>query len=159
MGAMDGYIRFLRSKLGDALVVAAVAGAVVRDAEGRVLLQKRAGEGSWGLPGGWIAPGESAMSCAMRETLEETGWDVELTGLLGVYTAAETQTHTYPNGHRAQFISMVFEARALRRVGAADAETDALAFFAGDALPSPIHRPDRLPIADALSSAARPFLR
>ena len=34
-------------------------------------------------PAGHLDPGESLSEAAVRETLEETGWDVELTGLLG----------------------------------------------------------------------------
>lgn len=156
---MDEYLKFLRSRVGDALVVAPVAGVVAYDAAGRVLLQQRAGEGTWGLPGGWMSPGESALACAVREAMEETGWAVEVTGLLGIYTDPATHTFTYPNGHRAQFVAMVFEARALRRVGAGDGETAAQGFFSRAALPERLHGPDREPIADALSAAPRPFVR
>lgn len=156
---MDEYLKFLRSRVGDALVVAPVAGAAVWDGDGRLLLQQRAGEGTWGLPGGWMAPGESAHACAVREALEETGWAVEVTGLLGVYTDPSTHTFTYPNGHRAQFVAIVFEARALRRVGASDRETAAQGFFTPLALPERLHGPDREAIHDALSGAPRPFVR
>ncbi|MFO0605316.1 MAG: NUDIX domain-containing protein [Polyangiales bacterium] len=156
---MDEYLKFLRGRVGDALVVAPVAGMAARDGEGRLLLQQRAGEGTWGLPGGWMAPGESAHACAAREALEETGWVVEVTGLLGVYTDPATHTFTYPNGHRAQFVALVFEGRAVRRAGEGDHETSAQGFFARTELPSPLHGPDRDAIHDALSGAPRPFVR
>lgn len=140
-GTMDAYLKFLRSRVGDALVVAPVAGVAVRDDEGRLLLQRRAGEGTWGLPGGWVAPGESAQACAVREALEETGWEVQITGLLGVYSDPTTHTFTYPNGHRAQFVALVFEGRARRRVQDGDAETSAQGFFPREALPQRLHPP------------------
>lgn len=62
------------------------AGVVVGDDEGRALLQQRAGSGEWGIPGGWVEPGEAPERTAVREAREETGLDVELDGLIGVYT-------------------------------------------------------------------------
>jgi ADP-ribose pyrophosphatase YjhB (NUDIX family) len=58
----------------------------VRDADGRILLQRRADSGNWSAPGGVMELGESLAAAAVREVREETGLDVELTGLLGVYT-------------------------------------------------------------------------
>lgn len=37
-------------------------------------------------PAGHIEPGETPQQAALRETLEETGWQVELTGFLGLFT-------------------------------------------------------------------------
>ncbi|MDQ1696000.1 MAG: 8-oxo-dGTP diphosphatase [Frankiaceae bacterium] len=62
------------------------AGAVVRDAEGRLLLVRRGhppSEGLWSLPGGRIEPGESAAQAAAREAREETGLNVLVGKLLG----------------------------------------------------------------------------
>ena len=39
----------------------------------------------WNLPGGRFEQHESVFDCAIREALEETGYDVELTALLGMY--------------------------------------------------------------------------
>jgi len=61
------------------------AGAVVRDAAGRLLLVRRGREpaiGRWSLPGGRIEPGETAADAAAREVLEETGLVVEVAELL-----------------------------------------------------------------------------
>ena len=59
---------------------------LVRD--GRVLLVRRRYEpraGSWCLPAGFMEAGETPEQTAVRETLEETGLDVTLTGLFGVF--------------------------------------------------------------------------
>jgi len=62
------------------------AGAVVTDDAGRLLLQHRAGDGTWGIPGGWVEPGESPAEAVKRETREETGLRVEAVESLGVFT-------------------------------------------------------------------------
>lgn len=62
------------------------ASAVVVDDAGCVLLQRRADNGMWALPGGAMNLGESVAGCAVRETKEETGLDVEVVGIVGIYS-------------------------------------------------------------------------
>ncbi len=64
----------------------AAASAVVTDDEGRILLQRRRDNGLWALPGGGMDLGDTLPGCAVREVKEETGLDVEVTGLVGTYT-------------------------------------------------------------------------
>lgn len=56
----------------------------------KVLLVKREDFEVWCLPGGHVDAHESVAQAAMREALEETGLEVELTRLVGVYSAAGT---------------------------------------------------------------------
>ncbi len=62
-----------------------VATVVVRD--GRLLLVEESIAGALVLnqPAGHLEPDESLQQAAMRETLEETGWEVELTDFIGCY--------------------------------------------------------------------------
>ena len=92
--------------------VRAVCGVLAEDAAGDVLLLRRAGEGTWGLPGGGVRPGETWAQAALRECLEETGWEVQLQGLLGIYSDPATQTYRYPDGRTVQFFGVVFLATA-----------------------------------------------
>ncbi|MGA5820786.1 NUDIX hydrolase [Kitasatospora sp. NPDC094028] len=62
------------------------ASVVVVDDAGRVLLQRRTDNGMWALPGGKMDLGESLAGCGIRETYEETGLDIEITGIVGTYT-------------------------------------------------------------------------
>ncbi|NUS16298.1 MAG: NUDIX domain-containing protein [Streptomyces sp.] len=62
------------------------ASVVVVDDAGRVLLQRRTDNGMWALPGGKMDLGESLAGCGIRETREETGLDIEITGIVGTYT-------------------------------------------------------------------------
>lgn len=61
------------------------ADAVVFDDEGRALLQRRADDGSWCLPGGYVEPNETPAETAVREAREETGLTVEVVDLVGIY--------------------------------------------------------------------------
>lgn len=84
---MPDYIRWIRSKVGREKIFINCAGGWVEDEQGRVLLQKRSPTGEvWGFPGGVMELGESAETAAIREIREETGLEVEVTALLGVYT-------------------------------------------------------------------------
>ena len=62
------------------------ASAVVVSSNG-VLLVKRQDIESWVLPGGLVDPGETLAQAAIRETREETGLDIKLDRLVGVYSA------------------------------------------------------------------------
>jgi 8-oxo-dGTP diphosphatase len=61
-------------------------GALVRDAQGRLLMVQRAHEpaaGTWSIPGGRVEPGESDAEAVAREVLEETGLVVKPGELVG----------------------------------------------------------------------------
>jgi 8-oxo-dGTP diphosphatase len=75
-----GFVFYLGPKL--------VAGAIV-ELDGEIVLIQRAiepGYGRWTFPGGFVERGEVAEAAAARETLEETGLEVEATGIVGLYT-------------------------------------------------------------------------
>ena len=60
--------------------------ALVTDEHGRILMQRRTDSGNWSLPGGVMDIGETLQQCVIREVKEETGLDIAVTGLLGIYT-------------------------------------------------------------------------
>ncbi|OLB82047.1 MAG: hypothetical protein AUI14_01235 [Actinobacteria bacterium 13_2_20CM_2_71_6] len=60
--------------------------AVIEDPAGRVLLcQQSQGHRLWVLPGGKIRLGESPIHAAIRDIREETGTDIEIVDLVGLY--------------------------------------------------------------------------
>ena len=68
------------------------AGAVIRDASGRLLLVQRAnepGRGLWSLPGGRVEDGETPAEACVREVREETGLEVSVGELLGQVTIGD----------------------------------------------------------------------
>jgi ADP-ribose pyrophosphatase YjhB (NUDIX family) len=66
------------------------ADAAVFDDEGRVLVIKRTDTGQWAVPGGAAEVGEPVGLAAIREAFEETGLDVELTGLSWAFDKRDT---------------------------------------------------------------------
>jgi ADP-ribose pyrophosphatase YjhB (NUDIX family) len=62
------------------------ASAAVRDDAGRLLILRRADNGLWTIPTGGLKLGETIAQCAARECREETGIEIEVTGLVGVFS-------------------------------------------------------------------------
>jgi ADP-ribose pyrophosphatase YjhB (NUDIX family) len=62
------------------------ASVVLRNHAGELLLLRRADTGRWTIPTGGLKKTETMTACAIRECREETGLDVELTGLAGVFS-------------------------------------------------------------------------
>ncbi len=60
--------------------------AVVVDEEGRILLQRRSDSGNWALPGGAMDIGETFAQGVVREVKEETGFDVRIERIVGIYS-------------------------------------------------------------------------
>lgn len=108
--AMSGYLHALRKKVGHDLLVLPSAAVALYDEQGHVLMGLHSDRKIWVLPGGLIEPGESPADGAVRETWEETGLIVDLTGILGVYGGKELIVD-YVNGDRASYVGTIFRGR------------------------------------------------
>lgn len=67
------------------------AEAAIFDAEGKILLVRRADDARWCLPCGWVEPNESPAETAVREAREETGLIVKVTRLVDVFSRKPNQ--------------------------------------------------------------------
>jgi 8-oxo-dGTP diphosphatase len=91
-GSARPVLRAVRSvHFGDpeapmATVVTPSVFVAVREEQGHLLLVRRCDSGAWELPGGRVDVGESAVEAAVRETAEESGLRVRITGLVGLFT-------------------------------------------------------------------------
>lgn len=99
----------------DAPVASVVVPSVfvaVRGWGGRLLLVRRMDSGCWELPGGRVDVGESAEEAAVRETAEEAGVTVVLTGLVGLFTDPAHVVRAVDGEVRQQF-AVLFRGRWL----------------------------------------------
>jgi 8-oxo-dGTP diphosphatase len=133
--------------------VAPCAFAAVRDITGRLLLVRRCDTGDWELPGGHVDPGESAAEAAVRETAEESGITVQITGLAGIYTDPGHVIADPRTGLVRQPFAVCFHARPLCGSPGGDQvdTSDARWFTAGDIGALPIRPAMRLRIGHALT--------
>lgn len=118
------------------------ADCVVCNATGEVLLIKREDFRFWAIPGGGSEPGESPAETAVRETLEESGIEVTIDDLVGVYTYGS-----------AEHLVFVYTAHPIGGTLRTSLESVDCRYFAPQALPDRMFRPQRQRLLDGLSSA------
>jgi 8-oxo-dGTP pyrophosphatase MutT (NUDIX family) len=106
---MSPYVRELRGLIGTRLLLLPAVAALIRDEDGRILLQRRAEDGRWNLPAGAVDPGESPAKAVVREVLEETGLRVRPVRVAGVFGGGDAYRVRYPNGDEVEFTVTVFE--------------------------------------------------
>jgi 8-oxo-dGTP pyrophosphatase MutT (NUDIX family) len=82
--------------------------AVIYDEAHRILLMKRPRGPYWSIPGGRMDAGESAPACCIREVEEETGLNVRVLRLIGLYTDPQSIC-AYPDGNVHQSYIALFE--------------------------------------------------
>jgi len=100
------YVRDIRESIGTRLLLMPAVAAIVRDGEGRILLQRRSDDGRWNLPAGAIDPGESPDEAVVREVREETGLEVRPVRVAGVFGGADGFRHRYGNGDEVEFTAI-----------------------------------------------------
>jgi 8-oxo-dGTP pyrophosphatase MutT (NUDIX family) len=136
----------------------AAASAVVTDDAGRILLQRRRDNGLWALPGGGMDLGDSLPGCAVREVKEETGLDVEVTGLVGTYTDPR-HIVAYSDGEVRRQFNVCFTARVVGGTPAISEESTELRFVdPGELDALPMHHTQRLRLRHFLDHRSTPYL-
>ncbi|MFE6173711.1 NUDIX domain-containing protein [Streptomyces sp. NPDC056464] len=86
--------------------------AVVQDDAGRLLLIHKTDNDLWALPGGGHEIGERIADTVVREVLEETGIEVAIVSIVGLYTDPE-HVLAYDDGEVRQQFSICFRARPI----------------------------------------------
>ncbi len=106
------------------------AGVIAERADGKILLVLRGenpGKGLWGLPAGFMEIDETVEQAARRECLEETGLEVELGDLLGIWSY-------YHDPKQTSGVVVLYAARAMDGALRAGSDTTEAKFFSIDEL-------------------------
>jgi ADP-ribose pyrophosphatase YjhB (NUDIX family) len=136
------YIRWIRSKVGHDRVLIPATAVVILNSEEQVLLHLRDDSNTWGLPGGLMDIGETALESAAREVAEETGLKVKNLKLFAIFSGPCFEAK-YPNGDKTSPVNMGFFTREYEGVPIETEEALAVGFFALHDLPqnmNPFHR-------------------
>ena len=142
--------------LANSIVVAVTA--FVQDHDGRVLLVHRTDNDLWALPGGAQEIGEYIADTVVRETKEEAGIDVEVTGVVGIYTNPHHVVE-FSDGEVRQQFSICFRARPIGGELVGSSETSEARWIARDKLDSlTIHPSMRLRIDHGYENRAETYV-
>lgn len=137
-------------------IVIAVSAFTLDDA-GRLLMIRRTDNNLHALPGGRHELGETMTDTVRRETLEETGIEVETTGLIGIYSNPN-HVMAYDNGEVRQEFSICFRARPVGGSPRTSDESSEVRWVERDQLDElNIHPSIRLRIDHGFADRAEPF--
>jgi len=123
------------------MAITAVNVAVIY--EGQILLTKREDFEVWCLPSGGVEAGESVAQAAVRETKEETGIDVELIHMVGIYS----RLGGLPDIHAVLYTARPTGGEIRLQPG----ETIEVRYFPFDALPDEMLFAHKRRICDAIA--------
>jgi len=133
--AISDYLKNLRVKIGHDLLLLPSVAAIIRDEQGRILLQEKL-DGVWSLPAGAIEPDETPAQAIVREVWEETGLIVRTLCNAGVFGGADGFRFTYSNGDAVEYTVVLFECEKVGgELGGRDDETIKLEFYAPAEMP------------------------
>lgn len=111
------------------------ASAIVVTGDGKIVLQRRADNDLWALPGGTMDIGESIGEAVIREVEEETGLHVEPDTVVGVYSDPN-HVFAYSDGEVRQEFSVCFACHIIGGALRASDESHEVAAFAPDEIAS-----------------------
>jgi ADP-ribose pyrophosphatase YjhB (NUDIX family) len=126
----EEVVKVLMAQPGYATPEIDVRAAVIND-EGKILLVKEVMDKKWAMPGGWADVGDIPSEVAIRESKEESGYDVKPKKVIGVFDANRS-------GRPLEFFhafKIIFLCDLIGGKAATSDETEDVAFFSFDELP------------------------
>ena len=90
--------------------------AIIINDNNQILLEQRSDNQLWGLPGGGVEISESVTQALYREVIEETGLNVQIIKLIGIYSDPENYSiMSYPDGGLVQYVSITFKCKPISK--------------------------------------------
>ncbi len=156
MGRRVDYIDDPNAPKANSVVPSVVA--IVQDDQGRVLLIHKTDNDLWALPGGGHEIGESIAETVVREVKEETGYDVEVTGITGTYTNPG-HVMAYEDGEVRQQFSIAFAARLVRGAAQTSSESKRVEWVdPSDTSSLPMHPSMRMRLKHGIAARTTPYI-
>jgi ADP-ribose pyrophosphatase YjhB (NUDIX family) len=132
--------------------------AIVLNGHSDILLVHKTDNDLWALPGGGMDIGESIEQATVREVKEETGLDVEPTGIVGIYTNPN-HVMAYDDGEVRQQFSVCFTTKLLGGKISTSSETKEVLFVPTSEIASlNIHPSMRMRINHFLEHRPTPYI-
>lgn len=126
---ISDYLRQLRDRVGNDLLLLPSVAVLIWDDDGRLLLMQESETRCWQTIGGMVDPDESPWEAARREALEETGTVVRLDRLRAALGGPGYRV-SYPNGDLCSYVAIVFDATIIDgEPGDGDDEVHQLSWF------------------------------
>lgn len=140
-------------------VIVPAVSAIIFHSGTKILLQERIDNGKWSLPGGTMEPGETVEIAIKREVKEETGFDIEVKQLLGIYSDPN-HVIAYSDGEIRQQFSICFICEIKGGSLAVSNESKRVEFISISEIDTvDMHVTQKVRIQDALTGKSEAFIR
>jgi len=105
---MDNYVKQMRARIGDAELKIPGSRIVILNDEAQVLLQHQTTTNTWVLPSGSVQNDETAVEAVVRQTLQETGLEIQEIECIGYSSSAPCEHVVDENGHKTHCHALLF---------------------------------------------------
>jgi mutator protein MutT len=142
------YIEQLRQRVGTMPLILNSSGIIIKNNAGEILLAYRNDTKNWGIPGGYMEPGETFEDTIKRELVEELNIKVERLSLYKVFSGKEFY-HEYPNGDKVYSVIAMFECKNIVGEPSVDQEEiRKVQYFPMNALPEKLTKVSEVILGD-----------